>query len=418
MSVHSAKPVRGTRDILPDEMNLRVNAERIISDTYRKAGFDRIETPALEDIDLLLGSEGGENLKMLFTILKRGDKFRPHEDSKPKDLCDIGLRFDLTLPLSRYYSNNKNDLPLPFKALQIGNVFRAERPQKGRYRSFKQCDIDIIGEPGIAAEIELVHTTGEAMKNLGFEDFTIVVSDRRLINAYLEKKGFAPEETQSVCIALDKIDKIGNDGVAKEIAGKFPRFSEEEVAKLVEEVAGMDLDQILDLTGEEDAVKDLRLLIDTANAASGGKFDVVFDFSLIRGMGYYTGPIFEIRVGEGSSVGGGGRYDEMIGKTSKQSVPAVGFSIGFERVVNLLAEREEDFGSKEESLTLFYDLSDDLPGVYAKADELRGQGYRVILTQKKKKLGKQINACEEAGQAGFMVYGRDEEPKRFDAPQE
>lgn len=418
MSVHSAKPVRGTRDILPDEMNLRVNAERIISDTYRKAGFDRIETPALEDIDLLLGSEGGENLKMLFTILKRGDKFRPQEESKPKDLCDIGLRFDLTLPLSRYYSNNRNSLPLPFKALQMGNVFRAERPQKGRYRSFKQCDIDIIGEPGISAEIELVHTTGEAMKNLGFEDFTIVVSDRRLINAYLEKNGFLPEETQSVCIALDKIDKIGNDGAAREIAEKFPRFTQEQIARLVDEVAGMDLEQILSITGEGDTVRDLRLLIDTANAASGGKYSVVFDFSLIRGMGYYTGPIFEIRVGEGSSVGGGGRYDEMIGKTSKQSVPAVGFSIGFERVVNLLAEREAAFGKKEESLTIFYGLDDDLPGVLKKADELREQGFRVILTQKKKKLGRQINACEEAGQSGFMVYGRDEEPRRFDAPRD
>lgn len=413
MSVHSAKPVRGTRDILPEEMKLRSFAEDVITKTYTDAGFSRIETPALENIDLLLGSEGGENLKMLFTILKRGDRFKPSADSKPKDLCDIGLRFDLTLPLSRYYSNNKNELPVPFKALQIGNVFRAERPQKGRYRSFKQCDIDIIGEGSIAAEIELVHMTAEAMKNLGFKDFTIVVSDRRLITAFLEKNGFESDEIGAVCIALDKLDKIGEAGVTREISERFPRFKEDEIARVVSEVSHLTLDEIEEMTGLTREAEDLKKLIDSTNRASGGKYDVTFDFSLIRGMGYYTGPIFEIRAGGGSSVGGGGRYDEMIGKTSKQSVPAVGFSIGFERVVNLLAEREEKPFEVKRRVVLFHDLDDPMDEVLKTADRLREEGYQTVLTLKKKKLGKQIAAAEEAGDYGFMVFGRDEAVKPF-----
>ena len=416
MSVHSARPVRGTRDILPEEMALRNRAEQIISDTYRAAGFEQIETPALEDIDLLLGSEGGENLKMLFTILKRGDKFRPAEDSEPKDLCDIGLRFDLTLPLSRYFSANKEKLALPFKAVQIGNVFRAERPQKGRFRSFKQCDIDIIGDPSIGAEIELVHTTGEALRALGFTDFTIKVNDRKLLNAFLGNKGFTDEQIPSVCIVLDKLDKIGQDGVAAELTEKFEDLSAEEAAALVAEAAQMTLDTAAQATGLDDEASDLKLLIDTTNAAAGGAYQAVFDFSLIRGMGYYTGPVFEVSYGPyGYSVGGGGRYDEMIGKTSKQSVPAVGFSIGFERIIGILEDEGRKISDDEQTFVLFYDLKDDLPAVLAASDGLKAEGKRVVLTQKKKKFGNQLKHAEESGAAGFMVFGRDEEPKLFES---
>ncbi|MDD2415067.1 MAG: ATP phosphoribosyltransferase regulatory subunit [Eubacteriaceae bacterium] len=213
----SSKPVRGTRDILPDEMVVRDQLEQTILNIYRAHGFSRIETPALENVNLLLGSDGGENLKMLFTILKRGDKLKAHEGSTPGDLCDMGLRYDLTLPLSRFYSNNAEKLEMPFKAIQIGNVFRAERPQRGRFRSFKQCDIDIIGDPSVTAEMELISTTSKALLAIGFEDFIIKVNDRKLLTAFILQQGFKPEDVGSVCISLDKADKIGADGVKKEL---------------------------------------------------------------------------------------------------------------------------------------------------------------------------------------------------------
>ncbi len=260
MAMMSSKPVRGSRDILPEEMLIRDQLEQKILEIYRAHGFSRIETPALENIDLLLGSDGGENLKMLFTILKRGDKLKITPDSQVGDLCDMGLRYDLTLPLSRFYSNNSEALDLPFKAIQIGNVFRAERPQKGRFRSFKQCDIDIIGDPTVSAEIELISTTSKAaiqignvfraerpqkgrfrsfkqcdidiigdptvsaeielisttskaLLAMGFEGFTIKVNDRKLLSAFITKAGFAPEDVGSVCISLDKADKIGPEGM-------------------------------------------------------------------------------------------------------------------------------------------------------------------------------------------------------------
>ena len=190
----SSNPVRGARDILPREMLIRDQLEQQILAIYRSHGFSRIETPALENIELLLGSDGGENLKMLFTVLKRGDKLKVHEESTVSDLCDMGLRFDLTLPLSRFYSNNAGELETPFKAIQIGNVFRAERPQKGRYRSFKQCDIDIIGDPTVSAEMELINTTSKALMAIGFEGFTIKVNDRKLLNAFIAKAGFKEED--------------------------------------------------------------------------------------------------------------------------------------------------------------------------------------------------------------------------------
>ena len=331
----SSNPVRGARDILPREMLIRDQLEQQILAIYRSHGFSRIETPALENIELLLGSDGGENLKMLFTVLKRGDKLKVHEESTVSDLCDMGLRFDLTLPLSRFYSNNAGELETPFKAIQIGNVFRAERPQKGRYRSFKQCDIDIIGDPTVSAEMELINTTSKALMAIGFEGFTIKVNDRKLLNAFIAKAGFKEEDAGSVCISLDKADKIGADGVKKELIEKG--YDEAMVGAFVDEAATITLDNIGDKVDEPEAVADLKKVIETSAALSGGRYQVVFDFTLIRGMGYYTGQIFEVSYGPyGFSIAGGGRYDNMIGKYSKNSVPAVGFSIGFERIVNIL----------------------------------------------------------------------------------
>ena len=410
----SSNPVRGARDILPEEMLIRDTLEQKILSIYRQHGFSRIETPALENIDLLLGSEGGENLKMLFTILKRGDKLKVHEESTTKDLCDMGLRFDLTLPLSRFYSNNAQTLELPFKAIQIGNVFRAERPQKGRFRSFKQCDIDIIGDPTVAAEMELINTTSKALLAIGFENFTIKVNDRKLLNAFIKKAGFAEEHIGSICISLDKADKIGVDGVKKELIEKG--YDEAMVDAFVNEVSDITLDNIGDKVDEPEAVADLKRVIETSTELSEGRYRVVFDFSLIRGMGYYTGQIFEVSYGPyGFSIAGGGRYDNMIGKYSKNSVPAVGFSIGFERIVTILMEEQAEKQHAAERIVLFYDaVQHDMAEVIRFADTLREQGKTVSLTAMKKKFGKQIGYYADKNYDGFMVFGRDEAIRSFD----
>ncbi len=409
--MHS-NPVRGARDILPEEMRVRDALEQKILTIYRAHGFSRIETPALENIDLLLGSDGGENLKMLFTILKRGEKLKIHEDSTVNDLCDMGLRYDLTLPLSRFYANNANTLETPFKAIQIGNVFRAERPQKGRFRSFKQCDIDIIGDATIAAEMELINTTSKALLAIGFEDFTIKVNDRKLLTAFIKKSGFKEEDAGSVCISLDKADKIGADGVKKELTAKG--YDEAMVSKFVDAVSAITLDNIGEMVDEPEAVADLKTVIETSTALSEGKYNVVFDFTLIRGMGYYTGQIFEVSYGPyGFSIAGGGRYDNMIGKYAKNSVPAVGFSIGFERIVTILMEEERGLQDDGKRMVLFYNSDEDFKEVIRYADTLRDTGMTVNLVAAKKKLGKQINYYADKGYDGFMVYGRDDAMKAF-----
>jgi histidyl-tRNA synthetase len=409
----SSKPVRGARDILPAEMRVRDHLEQTIAGIYRAHGFSRIETPALENIDLLLGSEGGDNLKMLFTILKRGDKLAPKAGATSRDLCDMGLRYDLTLPLSRFYANNAEQLELPFKAIQIGNVFRAERPQKGRFRAFKQCDIDIIGDPDVTAEIELIATTAKALMAAGFDDFTIKVNDRRLLTAFITAAGFNAGDVGSVCISLDKADKIGTDGVKAELAEKG--YDAAMVSDFVDAVAEVNLDNIDDRVDGAAAVADLKRVIETTTALAAGRYRIEFDFTLIRGMGYYTGQVFEVRWGDvGYSIAGGGRYDNMIGRYTKTSVPAVGFSIGFERIVGLLMEREAGAAKTERRAALFHRADADMAAVIAQADALREAGYSVNLITQKKKLGKQIGHCEAAGYAGFMVFGRDEAVKAFD----
>lgn len=409
----SSNPVRGARDILPQEMLIRDQLEQQILSIYRSHGFSRIETPAIENIDLLLGSDSGENLKMLFTVLKRGDKLKATEASTVQDLCDMGLRFDLTLPLSRFYSNNAGDLEMPFKAIQIGNVFRAERPQKGRYRSFKQCDIDIIGDATVGAEMELINTTSKALMAIGFEGFTIKVNDRKLLNAFIQKAGFKEEDAGSVCISLDKADKIGADGVKKELVEKG--YDEAMVSAFVDEAAAINLDNIGEKIDEPEAVADLKRVIETSKALSSEKYNVVFDFTLIRGMGYYTGQIFEVSYGPyGFSIAGGGRYDNMIGKYAKNSVPAVGFSIGFERIVNILLEEQADEATENKRIILFYnEVESSMATVIPYADTLRAEGYTVNLVAMKKKFGKQINYYADKGYGGFKVFGRDEDIKEF-----
>ena len=340
------KPVTGMKDILPQEMEIRNYVIGLINETYSKFGFTPIETPCVEHIENLNSKQGGENEKLIFKILKRGEKLKLSEAKSEQDLVDGGLRYDLTLPLSRFYANNANELPSPFKALQTGNVFRADRPQRGRFRQFRQCDIDILGEASNLAEIELILATTTLLGKLDFRNFTIRINDRRILKAMAAYSGFPEESYDEVFIILDKMDKIGLDGVEKELLESG--YGRESVYKYLElfriltpDAAGVQMAKEK-LTGflDPEYADGLITIMNSVDAVKTAEFRMKFDPTLVRGMSYYTGPIFEISMDEyGGSVGGGGRYDEMVGKFIGQPVPAVGFSIGFERIVMLLLER-------------------------------------------------------------------------------
>ena len=341
------KPTTGMKDILPREMAIRDYVISQIKETYRTFGFQSIETPCVEHIENLNSKQGGENEKLIFKIMKRGQKLNLETAETEADLVDGGLRYDLTVPLSRYYANNANELPVPFKALQMGNVWRADRPQRGRFRQFMQCDIDILGEPSHLAEIELILATTTLLGKLDFKKFTIRINNRKILKGMAAYCGFPEDQYDEVFIILDKMDKIGMDGVEAELleAG----YSAESVDKckslfetVTNDVAGVCF--MKDTLGEcleEGAAEDLETIISTVERVKTADFKIVFDPTLVRGMSYYTGPIFEIAMDEfGGSVGGGGRYDEMIGKFTGNDTCACGFSIGFERIVMLLLERD------------------------------------------------------------------------------
>lgn len=336
----SKSPAKGMRDFLPKEFALRQQVLEIIQQTYEGYGFSRIETPAVENIGLLTSKQGGDNEKLIFKILKRGEKLQNADEN---DLCDLGLRYDLTVPLARFYANNAGQLPSVFKAMQMDSVWRADRPQRGRFRQFMQCDIDIIGESGNLAEIELITATTDALHNLGFDNVTVRLSDRRLLNALAEKCGFDDSQKSSVFIALDKLDKIGVAGVMEEVEqiahGKSVAFID-----MINRITSNDdpFNACVAELGDylpESVRRNIEEIINVANqTVKCGK--VVFDVTLVRGMGYYTGTIYEVTVdGLSSAIAGGGRYDKMIGRLTGNDVPACGFSIGFERIVLLMQER-------------------------------------------------------------------------------
>ncbi|MBP5254897.1 MAG: histidine--tRNA ligase [Lachnospiraceae bacterium] len=384
-------PVNGMRDILPREMRIRTYVLGLIRDTYRAYGFTEVETPVVESIENLTGKQGGENEKLIFKIMKRGGKFDLSKAATENDLADSGLRYDLTLPLSRYYAAHQAELPKPFKALQIGPVFRAERPQKGRFREFYQCDIDILGDPTNLCETELILATAEAVSKIGFRDFNIRINDRRILKAMARVSGLPEEAYGDVFIALDKLDKIGTEGVTKELVALG--MTEEAVASylgLFDCVSGLSgTDAIAALAErladalEPGTAENLAEIFDLVSAAKGGSYTLVFDPTLVRGMGYYTGPVFEIQVPEfGSSVGGGGRYDEMVGRFIGQNTPACGFSIGFERIISILAERGFDVpsGGEKTAILLEKKLSPAKKAeALREAAALRASGKTVLL---------------------------------------
>ena len=405
----SKKPVNGMKDILPEEMQIRDYVQQVIKETYRSFGFTPIETPCMENIANLSNKQGGENEKLIFKVMKRGEKLKIAEAKDETDLVDFGMRYDLTVPLVRYYSNNANDLPSPFKALQMGNVWRADRPQRGRYRQFMQCDIDIIGEPSNLAEIELILATTTTIGKLGFKNFEIRINERRILKAMAAYSGFAEEDYDTVFIILDKMDKIGLDGVAEELAKEG--YAKESIDKYLGlfkgvEEAGNGIDGICyiakTLEGflEEDVEKNLLEIINSVNAAKQADFKLVFDPTLVRGMSYYTGTIFEIAMPElGAACGGGGRYDKMVGKFTGQDVPACGFSIGFERIVLLLMESGFTVPMQRPKVAYLIEKgypADKLVDVIAKAQEERQAGKQVLVVRmnKNKKFQKEKLAAE------------------------
>ena len=400
------KPVTGMKDILPAEMEIRDYCIRIIKKTYAEFGFQSIETPCVESIENLTSKSGGDNEKLIFKILKRGEKLRLSEAKSEADLVDSGLRYDLTVPLVRYYSNQENELPTPFKALQMGNVWRADRPQKGRYRQFMQCDIDIIGEPTNLAEIELITATTATLGRLGFRNFQIRINERRILRAMAKYSGFPEERFDEVCIILDKMDKIGLDGVKEELlesgfdaeAARRYLYLFEGMEKQSDSMAKLSwLEQELSRADaiEPDVIPNLRQTIETADRVKQAEFAIVFDPTIVRGMSYYTGTIFEIRMPElGISCGGGGRYDGMVGRFTGHDVPACGFSIGFERIILILMEQHFEIPGKpgKEAFLLGKDLpSDRLAEALseARAEREAGKDVLVVRMNKNKKFQKQ-----------------------------
>ena len=413
----SRKPVTGMRDILPEEMQIRDYVTGVIKDTYRRYGFTSIETPSVENIANLTSKQGGDNDKLIFKILKRGEKLKIAEAVTEEEVVDGGLRYDLTVPLVRYYSNNAAQLPAPFKALQMGNVWRADRPQRGRFRQFTQCDIDIFGEASNLAEIELILATTTTLGKLGFQDFEIRINDRQLLKAMAAGSGFSENDYDSVFVTLDKMDKIGMDGVRAELLENG--FAEETVDKYLELYRGLEqaengLQYVAEKLGQEPVsavTEGLREIIDSVNGAKTADFRMVFDPTLVRGMSYYTGTIFEIAIpGFGGSCGGGGRYDKMVGRFTGKDVPACGFSIGFERIILLLTEsgfRVPDAPKKVAYLVEKGVEGQALCDVIAKAQAARETGVQVLVARmnKNKKFQKEQLTAEGYGE--FLEFYRE-----------
>lgn len=389
----NALPVRGTKDFLPKEMEIRDYIRSQIEETYKSFGFNKISTPIMEDIERLNKSDGGENLSMIFKLLKRGQKLDLSQAYLTEDdLVDSGLRYDLTMPLSRYFANNRQFLLQPFKAIQIDKVFRAERPQKGRFREFYQCDIDIIGDASVQAEMELIAASTSALNAIGFSDFTLRINDRRILTDMIKAAGFEMADVASVCISFDKLDKVGLDGVKAELLEKgYNPATVEKFLNILSEAESDALGAAEKFCSTPGVVENVKTVIDFANRISQGKFNAVYDKSLVRGMGYYTGMVFEIVSPKfGSSVAGGGRYDEMVGKFLGESVPAVGFSIGFERICSILVD-EGFVPPLKEKVVLAYNAEDDFALVALKAKELQKEGKIVTMLKRSKKFGKQLD---------------------------
>ena len=410
------KPVTGMKDILPAEMQVRDYVMNQIKETYRGFGFQSIETPCVEHIENLTSKQGGDNEKLIFKIMKRGEKLNLENAQAENDLVDSGLRYDLTVPLCRYYSNNAAQLPAPFKALQMGSVWRADRPQRGRFRQFVQCDIDILGDPTNLAEIELILATTTLLGKIGFDQYNyrIRINDRNILKGMAAYCGFPEEDYDKIFISLDKMDKIGMDGVAEELTGMG--YDGDQVKKYLDLFSSVTNDadgvrklgNVLGEVMEPVKADNLAVIMDSVANVPSCKFDIVFDPTLVRGMSYYTGTIFEIEVeGFPGSVGGGGRYDKMIGKFTGMETPACGFSIGFERIITILMENGFTVpGSKAKKAYLIEKgvSSEVMSKVIEEAMQERAEGVQVLVSQMNKNKKFQKEQLQKDGYLEFKEF--------------
>lgn len=403
-------PVRGTYDYPPIEAENREIVKQKILRSYQDNGFTLIETPILENLSLLDSSDGGDNLRLMFKTIKRGaqlDLTKP--DLTERDIVEEGLRYDLTVPLARFYAGNRESLPNPFKSIQIGYSFRAERPQKGRNRQFIQCDIDIFGDNSTNAEIEIITTAMNSFALLGLDNVIIKINSRQILNQLILYCGFEESNINSVCISLDKFDKIGIDGVKDELLQK--EFDKNKVETLIEAIYNINANGIeyaINYGVDKHIVESMKYIIDTCNKVStNGK--CVFDLSIVRGQGYYTGTVFEAYAdGFEGAIGGGGRYDKMVGKIIGVDVPAIGFSIGFERVLIILLEKGKLAKSKLK-IALIYNAEDDYAQVLNKKKELMQQ-YAVSTYLRAKNMKAMLDRLKFANFDGFISM-QDEEIK-------
>lgn len=408
------KPVKGMKDILPKEMQIRDYVINIIKETYATFGFTSIETPCVEHIENLTSKQGGDNEKLIYKIMKRGEKLNLEAAQTENDLSDSGLRYDLTVPLVRFYSNNMNSLPSPFKALQIGSVWRADQPQRGRYRQFSQCDIDIFGEPSNLAEIELILATTTTLGKLGFEEFEIRINERRILKAMAAYSGFPEESYEKVFIILDKMDKIGFQGVEQELLESG--FAKENVEKYLGLFCEMDKQEnglafLAEKIGsylEQEVYQNLQEIIESVSETKTAKFQMVFDPTLVRGMSYYTGTIFEISIPQfGASCGGGGRYDKMVGKFTGADTPACGFSIGFERIILLLMEQGFEIPSQKKKIAFLIEKGisgENLCKVIKEAQNTRASGEQVLVVRMNKNKKFQKEQLIQEGYTEFKEF--------------
>jgi len=400
-------PARGMRDLLPADVAVRDHVLESIYTVYRRFGYQRIETPALENISRLQSGEGGDNEKLIFEVLRRGLPAELAAGTSVRELVDLGLRYDLTVPLTRFYGNNHASLPLPFRSLQVGPVWRADRPQRGRYRQFYQCDIDVIGEPSVLAEAELIEATSEALAAIGLDGTTIRLSDRRFLAALAEEVGVPESSRDTFFITLDKLDRIGWDGVRAELVELgFPPAQvagvEEKIQGLTDvpaaKLAGVLADSLPGLPAE--VVEDLSsTVLSLDRLAASRELGWQFDPTLVRGMGYYTGQVFEISHPDMSgSVAGGGRYDKLIGRSLGNDVPACGFSLGFERIVDLLSRE-----LTRDAVAVLVEAEVPVADALAVAREMREPGRVVETVRRSGKFGAQLKRLEGAGFGGFVV---------------
>ena len=400
-------PIKGTTDYTPAEMLVRESARQIILESYRKNGYSLIKTPILENLNFLMGSEGGENLRLIFKTLKRGEKL---DLSKPNlteaDIAEEGLRYDLTVPLIRFYSKNRDKLPIPFKAIQMDDVFRAERPQKGRSRQFTQCDIDIVGDSSINAEIDLIYTILETYKKLKFDNLTIKVNDRRILNQIIAFCGFSENDTEHVLICIDKLDKIGHEGLKNSLTEDgYPIKNIEKLVVAISTISEQGIACLTQFGVDEELKNNMATLLNALNKNLPTGCNVVFDISIVRGQSYYTGTVFEAYTeGFARAIGGGGRYDKIMGKVSGIDVPMVGFSIGFEPCCMLMLERGVQFETNK-NLALIYNADESFDNVLNCKKQLMEE-YNVSLYVRPKNLKNLLTKLKDSGFTFFCFFDK------------